>query len=69
LAYAAGENHDEAVALLVEADSGVEKRLRALLNVKSKVSYMHQSATADERKRSGGAAEPLVEAARRAAAS
>jgi hypothetical protein len=67
--YAAGENHNEAVALLAKADAGVEKHLRALLNVKSKVSYTHQSATADERKRSRRAAETLVEAARRAAAS
>ncbi|MEZ0354825.1 hypothetical protein [Mycobacterium sp. SA01] len=66
--YAAGENHNEAVALLAKADAGTEKHLRALLNVKSKVSYTHQSATADERKRSRRAAEALVEAARRAAA-
>ncbi|BBY62097.1 hypothetical protein [Mycolicibacterium helvum] len=66
--YAAGENHNDAVALLAKADNGAEKHLRALLNVKSKVSYTHQSATADERKRSRRAAEALVEAARRAAA-
>lgn len=66
--YAAGENHNDAVALLAKADAGVEKHLRVLLNVKSKVSYTHQSATADERKRSRRAAETLVEAARRAAA-
>ncbi|MCX2931459.1 hypothetical protein ORI20_14340 [Mycobacterium sp. CVI_P3] len=67
--YAAGENHNEAVALFAKADAGVEKHLRTLLNVKSKVSYTHQSATADERKRSRRAAEALVQAARRAAAS
>ncbi|KAA0103712.1 hypothetical protein [Mycolicibacterium sp. P1-5] len=66
--YAAGENHNEAIALLAKADAGAEGHLRALLNVKSKVSYTHQSATADERKRSRRAAEALVEAARRAAA-
>ncbi|MEZ0338756.1 hypothetical protein ACAG25_02100 [Mycobacterium sp. pV006] len=67
--YAAGENHNDAVALLAKADAGAEKHLRALLNVKSKVAYTHQSATAEERKRSKRAAEALVEAARRAAAS
>lgn len=67
--YASGENHTEAVALLAKADAGAEKHLRALLNVKSKVSYTHQPATADERKRSRRAAETLVEVARRAAAS
>jgi hypothetical protein len=71
--YAASENHNEAVALLGKADrkadAGAEKHLRALLNVKSKVSYTHQPATSDERKRSRRAAEVLVEAARRAAVS
>lgn len=67
--YAAGENHNEAVALLGKADPGVEKHLRTLLNVKSKVAYTHQSATSDERKKSRRAAEALVEAARRIAAS
>ena len=46
--YAAGESHSEAVALLGRADSGLEKHLRTLLNVKSKVAYTHQSATSDE---------------------
>lgn len=66
--YAVGENHNEAVALLAKAEAGAEKHRRALLNVKSKVSYTHQSATPDERKRSRRAAEALVETARRAAA-
>jgi hypothetical protein len=60
--YAVGENHNDAVALLAKADAGAEKHLRVLLNAKSKVSYTHQSATADERKRSRRAAEVLVEA-------
>ena len=34
--YAAGENHNEAVALLAKADAGAEKHLRTLLNVKSR---------------------------------
>ena|ERR1700730_16472783 len=67
--YAAGESHSEAVALLGRADSGLEKHLRTLLNVKSKVAYTHQSATSDERTKSRRAAEALVEAARRIAAS
>lgn len=65
--YAAGENHNDAIALLAKADPGAEKHLRALLNVKTKVSYTHQPTTADERKRTRRAAEALVEAARRVA--
>ena len=67
--YAVGENHNEAVALLAKADPGVDKHLRTLLNVKSKAAYTHQTATSDERKKSRRAAEALVEAARRIAAS
>lgn len=66
--YAVGENHNLAVALLGQAEPGVEKHLRTLLNVKSKVAYTHQSATSNERKRSRRAAEALVETARRIAA-
>ncbi len=67
--YATGENHSHAVELLGQAEPGMEKHLRTLLNVKSKVAYTHQSASADERKKSRRAAEVLVEAARRIAAS
>jgi hypothetical protein len=67
--YAAGENHSQAVALLGQAEPGMEKHLRSLLNVKSKVAYTHQSATSSERTKSRRAAEALVEAARRIAAS
>ena len=67
--YAVGENHNQAVALLGQAEPGVEKHLRTLLNVKSKVAYTHQSVTSDERKKSRRAAEMLVETARRIAAS
>jgi hypothetical protein len=69
MAHMPRESHSEAVALLGRADSGVEKHRRTLLNVKSRVAYTHQSATSDERKKSRRAAEPLVEAARRIAAS
>ena len=65
--YAAGENHAEAVALLEKAEPVQAKYLRALLNLKSKVAYTHQSVTRDERKKAGRAAENLVEAARRIA--
>ncbi len=67
--YAAGENHNQAVALLGQADPVVERHLRTLLNVKSKVAYAHQSATSSDRKKARRAAEALVEAARRIAAS
>jgi hypothetical protein len=67
--YAVGENHNQAVPLLGQAEPGLAKHLRTLLNVKSKVAYTHQSATSGELKRSRRAAEALVEAARRIAAS
>src|SRR5665213_1904084 len=49
--HALRENHNEAVSLLGQADRGLEKHLRALLNVKSKVAYTHESAPVDERKK------------------
>lgn len=63
--YAVGENHNEAVSLLAQSEPKMEKHLRTLLNVKSKVAYTHRSATTDERKKARRAAEALVEAARR----
>jgi hypothetical protein len=63
--YAAGEHHSQSVALLKQAQPGMEKHLRVLLNVKSKVAYTHESVSLDERKKSKRAAEALVEAARR----
>jgi hypothetical protein len=66
--HAAGENHNDAVALLRQAEPGAEKHLRTLLNLKSKVAYTHQSVANDERKRAGRAADALVEAARRISA-
>lgn len=67
--YAAGENHNDAVALLNQADSTLGKHLQVLLNIKSKVAYTHQSASPDERKKARRAAEALGEAARRTALS
>jgi hypothetical protein len=67
--YAAGEHHSQSVALLKQAQPGMEKHLRVLLNVKSKVAYTHESVSLDERKKSKRAAEALVEAARRIFAS
>jgi hypothetical protein len=58
--YAAGENHNEAVALLEKAEPSAAKYLRTLLNLKSKVAYTHQSVTTDEHKKPGRAAENLV---------
>jgi hypothetical protein len=64
--FAVGDNHNEAVSLLRQADRGVEKHLRTLLNLKTKVAYTHQPVTTDERKKASRAADALVEAARRA---
>jgi hypothetical protein len=66
-AYAAGESHSEAVALLEKAEPGMAKHLRTLLGLKSKVAYTHQPVTAGERTKASRAASHLVEAARRIA--
>ncbi|MGI9000922.1 MAG: hypothetical protein ACR2GH_04575 [Pseudonocardia sp.] len=67
--HAQGEKHNEAVDLLKTADKEVAKHLSTLLNLKTKSGYSHTSATVDEFRRAGRAAEALVEAARRAHAS
>ncbi|EYT61986.1 hypothetical protein H483_0111800 [Dietzia sp. UCD-THP] len=61
-------NHSEAVALLKRADSGSERHLNTLLNLKNKVAYTHQDLTVAELKKMSRAAEHLVEAARHAVA-
>ena len=65
--YAAGENHTEAIALLETAEPGLARHFGALLKLKSKVAYTHQSVTRDNRKKASRAAANLVEAARRIA--
>lgn len=67
--HAKGENHDEAASLLAKADPAVERHLRVLLGVKSKVAYTHEPVSAQERKKSTRAAEALVETARRTSSS
>jgi len=61
------ENHNDAIALLKEAESGVANYLGTLLRLKSKVAYTHNPPSADDRKKASRAAEKLVEAARRIA--
>lgn len=61
-------NHNEAVALLKQADSGSERHLNTLLNLKNKAAYTHHDLTSAELKRMNRAAEHLVESARRAMA-
>ncbi|MFZ2526973.1 MAG: hypothetical protein WAX14_04855 [Rhodococcus sp. (in: high G+C Gram-positive bacteria)] len=61
-------NHSEAVALLERADSGSERHLNTLLNVKNKTAYTHQDLTAAELKKMNRAAEHLLEAAKQAVA-
>ncbi len=67
--HSASDSHNAATTLLAKAEPGMEKHLRTLLNVKSKVAYTHHPASREEHKKSRRAAELLVEAARRAAAS
>ncbi|MDF6103774.1 hypothetical protein GR168_01800 [Gordonia sp. JH63] len=61
-------NHSEAVALLRRADSGSERHLNTLLNLKNKVAYTHQDLSSAELKKMNRAAEHLVEAAKQAVA-
>ncbi|WP_459797415.1 hypothetical protein, partial [Mycobacterium riyadhense] len=49
--YSISENHSDAIALLAKAQPDVAKYLRALLNVKSKVAYTHQSVSSDDHKK------------------
>ncbi|MDR3661162.1 MAG: hypothetical protein P4L86_12360 [Mycobacterium sp.] len=62
-------NHNEAVALLKRADSGSERHLNTLLNLKNKAAYTHQALTSAELKKMNRAAEHLVEAAKQVVAS
>jgi hypothetical protein len=62
--HARGENHEEAVALLRQADSDAAKHLSILLGMKTKVAYTHRSSSTEDRKRARRAAEALLEAAR-----
>lgn len=61
-------SHSEAVAMLKRADSGSERHLNVLLNLKNKAAYTHQHLTAVELKKMNRAAEHLVEAAKQALA-
>jgi len=62
-------NHNEAVALLKKADSGSERHLSTLLNLKSKAAYTHQDLSSAELKKMNRAADHLVETAKRMMAS
>lgn len=61
--------HTEALALMEQADAESKPHLAALLGVKNKVAYTHESLSAAEHTRMSRAATHLVEAAKRAAAS
>lgn len=64
--HSAGEDHNDAVALLGKADQESAKHLRVLLGMKTKAGYSHRCATRTDAKRAGRAAEALLESARRA---
>ncbi|MCF3941498.1 MULTISPECIES: hypothetical protein [Gordonia] len=61
-------NHAEAAALLKRADSGSERHLNTLLNLKNKAAYTHQDLTSAELTRMIRAAQHLVESAKLAVA-
>ena len=67
--HAKGENHNEAADLLSKADPALQKHLRVLLGLKSKVAYTHEPVSKQEQTKSNRAAEALVEAARRTSSS
>ena len=64
--HAQGENHNDAIGLLMRVDKEAAKHLNTLLKLKTKSSYSHTSPTVEEFKRAGRAAEALVEKACRA---
>lgn len=61
--------HSDAVALLEQAERGIEKHLSTLLGLKNKAAYTHQALSVAECGKMSRAAAHLVEAARRAVAS
>ena len=63
--HAQGQDHNEAVTLLSQANSESAKHLRVLLGMKTKATYSHTGISTADAKRAGRAAEALVETARR----
>jgi hypothetical protein len=63
--HAHGQDHNEAVALLAQANSDSARHLRVLLGMKTKAAYSHTGISTAEARRAGRAAEALVETARR----
>ena len=63
-----GDSHSDAIGLLGTVKqpdgSALAKRLKQVLDVKTKAAYTHRSVTAAERRRAQRAAEALVQAAR-----
>lgn len=63
--HAQGQDHNEAVTLLSQADGESAKHLRVLLGMKTKAGYSHTGISAADARRAGRAADALVETARR----
>jgi hypothetical protein len=63
--HAQGQDHNEAVAMLSQANGESAKHLRVLLGMKTKAGYSHTGISAADAERAGRAADALVEAARR----
>ena len=63
--HAQGQDHNEAVTLLSQANSESATHLRILLGMKTKAAYSHTGISAGDARRAGRAAEALVETARR----
>jgi hypothetical protein len=60
-----GQDHNEAVGLLSQADAESAKHLRVLLGMKTKAGYSHTGTSVADANRAGRAADALVETARR----
>lgn len=63
--HAQGQDHNEAVTLLSQANSESARHLRVLLGMKTKAGYSHTGISAADARRAGRAADALVETARR----
>lgn len=66
--HAGGQNHNDAINLLGQADKDAAKHLKTLLDMKTKAGYTAVRVSAAEIKRAGRAAQALVAAAREAQA-
>jgi hypothetical protein len=61
--HARGDDHDEAIALLAQADRDRAKDLATLLRMKTRAGYSHEPTSRTDRQRARRAASRLIETA------